>query len=56
MFVPIGFGRIFLHDILYKNIEDAGLPVEGIVRILQGSEISRSVVLREKTVGNSAAS
>ena len=25
MFVPIGFGRIF------KNIEDAGLPVEGIV-------------------------
>ena len=31
MFVPIGFGRIFLHDILYKNIEDAGLPVEGIV-------------------------
>ena len=31
MFVPIGFGRIFLHDILYKNIEDAGLQVEGIV-------------------------
>ena len=31
MFVPIGFGRIFLHDILYKNIEDAGLAVEGVV-------------------------
>jgi len=31
MFVPIGFGRIFLNDILYKNIEDAGLPVEGVV-------------------------
>jgi len=31
MFVPIGFGRIFLHDILYKNIEDAGLSVEGVV-------------------------
>ena len=33
MFVPIGFGRIFLHDILYKNIEDAGLPVEGIALV-----------------------
>ena len=31
MFVPIGFGRIFLHDILYKNIEEAGLSVEGVV-------------------------
>ena len=31
MFVPIGFGRIFLHDILYKNIEEAGLAVEGVV-------------------------
>ena len=31
MFVPIGFGRIFLHDILYKNIEEAGMSVEGVV-------------------------
>lgn len=31
MFVPLGFGRIFLHDILLKNIEEAGLPVEGVV-------------------------
>ena len=31
MFVPIGFGRIFLHDILYKNIEEAGMRVEGVV-------------------------
>ena len=31
MFVPIGFGRIFLHDILYKNIEEAGMAVEGVV-------------------------
>ena len=27
MFFPIGFGRIFLHDILYKNINDAGMDV-----------------------------
>ena len=31
MFIPLGFGRIFLHDILLKNIEEAGLPVEGVV-------------------------
>lgn len=30
MFLPIGFGRIFLHDILYGNIAKAGLDVEGV--------------------------
>ena len=27
MFLPLGFGRVFLHDILYANIEEAGLDV-----------------------------
>ena len=30
MFFPIGFGRIFLHDILYKNINDAGMDVSSV--------------------------
>lgn len=30
MFLPIGFGRIFLHGILYTNIEAAGLQVSGV--------------------------
>ena len=30
MFLPLGFGRVFLHDILYANIEEAGLDVSGI--------------------------
>lgn len=30
MFFPIGFGRIFLHDILYKNINDAGMNVSSV--------------------------
>lgn len=30
MFLPIGFGRIFLHDILLGNIAKAGLDVDGI--------------------------
>ncbi len=30
MFLPIGFGRIFLHDILLANIAKAGLPTQGI--------------------------
>ena len=30
MFFPIGFGRIFLHDILYKNINDAGMDVTSV--------------------------
>ena len=30
MFLPVGFGRIFLHDILYKNIIEAGLDVSGV--------------------------
>ena len=30
MFLPLGFGRVFLHDILYANIKDAGLDVSHI--------------------------
>ena len=30
MFCPSGFGRIFLHDILYKNINDAGMDVSSV--------------------------
>ena len=30
MFLPLGFGRVFLHDILYANIEEAGLDVSNI--------------------------
>lgn len=30
MFLPIGFGRIYLHDILYANIEKAGMNLEGV--------------------------
>ncbi len=30
MFLPIGFGSIFLNDILYGNIEAAGLDVSGV--------------------------
>lgn len=30
MFFPIGFGRIFLHDILYKNINDADMDVSSV--------------------------
>ncbi|BDA63400.1 Na+/H+ antiporter family protein [Actinomyces capricornis] len=30
MFLPLGFGRVFLHDILYANIESAGLDVSRI--------------------------
>ncbi|QWW19051.1 TRAP transporter large permease subunit [Schaalia sp. 19OD2882] len=30
MFLPIGFGRIFLHDLLYKFIGEAGLDVTGV--------------------------
>ena len=30
MFFPIGFGRIFLHGILYKNINDAGMDVSSV--------------------------
>ncbi|MCC2594559.1 TRAP transporter large permease subunit [Tessaracoccus sp. OS52] len=30
MYLPIGFGRIFLHDILLGNIESAGLDTAGI--------------------------
>lgn len=30
MFLPIGFGKIFLHDILLANIERAGLETGGI--------------------------
>lgn len=30
MFLPIGFGRIYLHDILYANIDKAGMNVEGV--------------------------
>ena len=30
MFLPLGFGRVFLHDILYANIEEAGLDVSHI--------------------------
>ena len=30
MFFPIGFGRIFLHDILYKNIIAAGMDVSSV--------------------------
>ena len=30
MFLPLGFGRVFLHDILYANIKDAGLDVSRI--------------------------
>lgn len=30
MYLPIGFGKIFLYDILYANIEKAGLDVGGI--------------------------
>ena len=30
MFLPLGFGRVFLHDILYANIEEAGLDVSQV--------------------------
>ncbi|WP_331274791.1 Na+/H+ antiporter family protein [Schaalia sp. lx-100] len=30
MFLPIGFGRIFIYDLLYKFIEEAGLDVSGV--------------------------
>lgn len=30
MFLPIGFGRIYLHDILYANIESAGMDLAGV--------------------------
>ncbi len=30
MFLPIGFGRIYLHDILLGNIEKAGMDVSGV--------------------------
>lgn len=30
MFLPIGFGRIFLHDILFTNIEKAGMDLSGV--------------------------
>lgn len=30
MFFPIGFGRIFLYDILYKNINAAGMDVSAV--------------------------
>src|SRR5699024_2670545 len=30
MYLPIGFGRIFLNDILLGNIEQAGMATEGI--------------------------
>ncbi|MDO4610780.1 Na+/H+ antiporter family protein [Corynebacterium sp.] len=30
MWIPVGFGNIFLNDILLRNIELAGLPVDGI--------------------------
>ncbi|WP_022868256.1 Na+/H+ antiporter family protein [Schaalia vaccimaxillae] len=30
MFLPIGFGRIYLHDILFGNIEKAGMNLDGI--------------------------
>ncbi|QPK80646.1 Na+/H+ antiporter family protein [Schaalia sp. ZJ405] len=30
MFLPIGFGRIYLHDILFSNIEKAGMDLTGI--------------------------
>lgn len=30
MFVPVGFGAIFLNDILYKNIIDAGMDVSSV--------------------------
>jgi len=30
MFLPVGFGGIFLNEILLKNIADNGMPVEGI--------------------------
>lgn len=30
MFLPIGFGRIYLHDILYANIEKAGMDLSGV--------------------------
>ncbi|MDC4232813.1 sodium:proton antiporter [Actinomyces sp. B33] len=30
MFLPVGFGRIYLHDILLKNIEDAGMDLTGV--------------------------
>ena len=30
MFLPLGFGRVFLHDILYANIKDAGLDVSHV--------------------------
>lgn len=30
MFVPVGFGAIFLNDILYKNIIDAGMDVSNV--------------------------
>lgn len=30
MFLPLGFGRVFLHDILYANIESAGMDVSRV--------------------------
>lgn len=30
MFLPIGFGRIYLHDILFANIEKAGMNLNGV--------------------------
>ena len=30
MFLPLGFGRVFLHDILYASIEEAGLDVSQV--------------------------
>lgn len=30
MFLPIGFGKIFLHDILYGNIQKSGLDVSDV--------------------------
>ena len=30
MFLPIGFGRIYLHDILFANIEKAGMNLTGV--------------------------
>ncbi len=30
MFLPIGFGRIYLHDILFANIEKAGMNLDGV--------------------------
>ncbi|MBB6334985.1 Na+/H+ antiporter family protein [Schaalia hyovaginalis] len=34
MFLPIGFGRIYLHDILFANIEKAGMDLTGVNPVL----------------------